>query len=602
MTAIIDIVDLVHPSVSGMNVIVSDQVWILFDRELDTDSLQENIFITGPDQDTWSGPDLLLFNRNLNESNQDSILQSPNFRGYVEGTFTFEKVNLLDLDSYSGYDYGGDGTLWRTRAVFTPTKQLTPNTEYKVYVTGDESATDELDTGVKTRTIFDTTKGANLGTGEATYVGSYIGEGLTDTFHVRITTAGAANTAKFIWYRGSAPLLTFGPFTAFRGTVDLDDGISIKFTTGSFSVSDSFSVAVKQATVFTGNLIWPFTTGTGSIQELPSSVSTDISGTPSSTSSLSTFSVLSTSPASTATDLDTPFEGDMSIVLTMNDTVDGSTVDTDSVSVNIESVIGEDDSGVSSIVAEGLVLPTISVSGSEITLTIASGIIQENNIITVILGDTIASDEGISLSSEYEFSFTSRYYPLYSSWRRVMLDYGAFLGNIAKDTVNLAIYEASMTSDSLSWSTNASIQYLSGVAGASSVEDYYLWVRREFTTCKAAEALLLNAIGLGQGLKSKKLGDFEVSYDTDRLQEGLEKALGCLGKWEATLHGRGMSKRKPQYAIKGNYDPSSPPTGRGWDITSKGSLPVATAKKLTGRRWNSGYYNSSRGRTGKGNS
>ncbi|MHA2064045.1 MAG: hypothetical protein ACXABY_06660 [Candidatus Thorarchaeota archaeon] len=591
MTALLNsIIDLVHPTVSGINVIISDTIWVLFDREVDEESVKSNLFISGPDQDTWSGPDLLLYPDRLQQGDESDILSSPDYGGFVAGEFTFEKINVGDLDSYSGWDYGGHGSLWRTKATFTPDKPLTPNTEYRVYVAGDEDDTDDLKTGIKTRTIFDVVNGANLGTGEATFVGSYTGTTSSETFHVKITTAGAANVAKFLWYRGSAPLLTYGPYTAFRGEVALDEGVSIRFLTGDFEVNDAFSVVVKAPVIFTGNLTWPFTTGTGSIQELPDTVSTDLVGAPSAevTAAPTTFEVSTTIPPNRATDLVEPFEGDMTIILVMNDDVDETTVTTDTIKVEIEPVNG-DDSDVSGIQASGVVTPTISVSDDEITLTIASGIIQENNVITVTVDDAVASTAGIALDSDYEFYFTSTYDPMYSSWRRVMLDYGAYLTDIARDTINLAIFEASLTADSLSWALSA--------ITPTTVSDYYNWARREFATCKAAETLLLNALGLNQGLKSKRLGDLEVQYDQDRLEEGLEKALGCMGKYEATLHGKGLTLRKPQRVVKGSQDVNQPPIGRGWTPPERG-FPVAKGKKQVGNRWHSGYY-SSKGRTSK---
>lgn len=593
MTNLNDIVELVHPTVSGQSVILSDQIWVLFDRELDEESVEANLFVAGPDKDTWSGPDLLLYPQRLQEGDESNILSSPNYRGFVDGTFTFEKINLADLQGYSGWDYGGHGTLWRTKAIFTPSKALTPNTEYYVYLSGDEDATDDLNTGIKTRTIFDTVNGANLGTGVATFTGSYSGSTSSETFHVKITTAGAAGTAKFVWYRGSAPLLTYGPFTAFRGKVALAEGVDIVFTSGTFEVNDNFSVVVKAGTVFTGNIAWPFTTGTGSVQELPSSVSTSLTGAPLTTApATTTFEVEETDPDDKATNLSSVIDADTLVTVDFSQNVDAATATAANIEVNIEPVNG-DESSVSSISASGIITPTISVVADKLYLTIPSGMINENNIVTITLDKDIASTDGYELGTDYSFYFTSTYNPMYSSWRRMMLDYGAYLSNFAKDTINLAIFEASITANNLAWATGSAVPY--------GVNDYYEWARREFVTCKAAETLLLGALGTNQGLKMKQLGDLTVQYDTAALEEGLNKALGCLGRWEATVHGKGVSKRKPMAVVKGDYDPNLPPTGRGWD---PGSHPLATGKKLTGRRWNSGYYSpfggtSRKGRTGK---
>jgi len=281
-------------------------------------------------------------------------------------------------------------------------------------------------------------------------------------------------------------------------------------------------------------------------------------------------------------------------IVAFSDDIDSNTVTGDSVVVEIDPVTGEDDSGAVAIPASGVVDATLQVIGSDLYITVASGIIQQNNIITVTIDDSVSSTGGTALTSDYEFYFTSQYYPLYSSWRRVMLDYGAYLIDIAKDTINLAIYEASLTADHLS--------FASGTALPTGISDYYAWAKREFVTCKAAEVVLANALASSnQNLKMKKLGDLEVQYDTTSLEQGLDKALGCLGKWEATIKGKGLSRRKPQAVVKGDRSSDLPPIGRTWTAPDRG-FPIAKGKKLIGRRWYSGYYSPiNKGRTGKGN-
>lgn len=592
MTTLQNIVSYIHPSVSGMNVLVSDQIWVVFDRELDEDSIKANFFVTGPDKDTWSGPDLLLYDKELQEGDEKDILSSPDYHGFVQGTFTFEKVNISDLDTYIGWDYGGAGNIWRTKAIFSPSKPLTPSIEYQVHLVGDEDITDDLATGIQSRTIFDTVNGANTGTGIASFVGSYTGLSVSETLTVKVTTAGAAGTARFTWWRASNPLLVFGPYVAYRGKVALADGVSILFTDGIFAVNDTFSSVVKKATIYEGNLTWPFTTGSGSIQELPSSVSTDILGIPLDDSDTGTavgsFSVLSTSPANRETNLGSITTDDTNIVIVFSSALDAATVNTNTVSVTIDPVNGDD----VSYPASGVVTSeVITVSGAALTLTLPKGMIGQNQVVTIGLDADISSTTGTTLGSDYEFYFTSLYSPMYSSWRKLMLEYGAYLGDVPRDTVNFAIFEASLAADNLIWTSTVT----------TTVTGYFNWVKREFTTCKAAEILLLNALGAGGGLKAKKLADLEVQYDTTKINQGLEKALGCMGKYEATLHGGGVAKRKPSYVVKGSLDPDDPPVGRQW---SSSNQPTATAKaKLSGsRRWTSGFYSpSGTGRTGKGN-
>ncbi len=506
----------------------------------------------------------------------------------VQGTITTEKINNSTLDSYSGYDYGGAGTLWRTKVIFTPTKRLSPNTVYRVYISGDEDNTDNLSTGIRARSVFDTVKGANIGTGDATFSGTYSGVATSDTLVVSVYTAGNIGTARFTWYRNSAPLLVYGPFKITYGLIPIVDDVSISFEDGSYEVGDTFSTVVKTGSIFSGNVTYPFTTGTGSIQTVPASTSTTITGTPTSSTATSTlFTISSTSPSNRATNISDTIDQDYSVVITFSDTLDASTITDSSISVETEPVNGD----VDTILSSGILPKTLTVDDNELTIVIGSGYILRNNVVTITIDDSVSSSSGTSLSDDYEFYFTSEYYPLYSSTRKIKLEYGAYIGEIPDDTINLAIFEASLAAENLTWNTST-----------TTTGDYYQWVRKEFTTCKAAETLLTNVIGQSRGLRSKSLGDFRVEYDARLLENGIDKALGCLDKWLASLQSRGAAVQTPSFVIKGAWDTDRPPVGRGWTPPNRG-MPIAKAKSRasTSRRWTSGYYNPSRGRSGGGN-
>ena len=144
--SIASIVDLIHPTASGLGIITSDQIWVLFDREIDETTIAGgNFFITGPDFDTWSGPDLQLFLDRESLGDEEEILQSPGFLGLVQGEITFERISLSsDGTVVTTEDTVGSGHLYRTKAIFTPTNRLQANTEYRVYLSGDEDTGDTL--------------------------------------------------------------------------------------------------------------------------------------------------------------------------------------------------------------------------------------------------------------------------------------------------------------------------------------------------------------------------------------------------------------------------------------------------------------------------
>jgi hypothetical protein len=365
MASIVDILDSIHPATDAVGVILSDQIWVIFDREIDEYSINNgNFFVEGPDTDTFIGPDVGLNLPEVSDSGSGDQLTSPGYKGLVTGTFSFEKIQNTASDVYSGFDTSGSGSLWRTKAIFTPTNPLQKLVKYTVYLSGDEDTDDGLSTGIRSRSIFDVVNGSNIGTGEVEFVGTYTGNATQDSFHVKITTAGEAGVAWFTWWRGSDPSLIFGPIRTeqIQNTI-LEDDISVNWGTGSFVVNDTFAVVVKKPVLFTGNTYWSFTTGTGSIQAIPTTTSTSIIGDTASTIVPTTlFAVNKITPKDKATNL--PITTSR-IIIEFNSEVDPDTVTADSVTVQGLPVNGDEN-----LFSPVGIFKDITVSGTKIILDI----------------------------------------------------------------------------------------------------------------------------------------------------------------------------------------------------------------------------------------
>lgn len=579
-TSLASIVDLVHPTVSGIGVIVADQIWVLFDREIDETTVAAgNFFVTGPDFDTWSGPDLQLYVDAEQLGDETEILQSPGFHGLVQGDITFERKATDSLTTISGLDTVGSGFLYRSKAIFTPSNRLQVNHVYTVYLSGDEDDTDAYSTGISSRTVFDpVTSGANTGTGSVVFDGGYIGNVALDTYRIAITTSGEVGTAKFTFTRDFDPLSVYGPFKTKYSGVLLSDGVTVEFEEGLYRTGDQWSVVVRERDIFDGNMYWPFQTGSGSIETIPDTTATSVIGDPvaptTTPTSSTSFSVSSTSPADDASNVTIP-TGPYNITVTFNDNINAATVVSGvDVSVFTESVSGEDD-----LPASGFCIAEPSVSGSDLTIIVASGFLLQNNLVTVTLDSTIQSTGGTSLGSDYEFSFSTTYSPMYCTLRKMRLMIGAYISNVADDTVNLAIFLASREAQQLTWNT----ENLS--------DEYYQFARGQWVCCRAAQLLLMNTVGGSGSLKSKRLGDLAVEYDVSgNVIKPLTNAEDCLLKWEGALMAGGRQVQTPTMVVKGELDGDRPPIGRGWLHTRDlhGTQTPAANRRL--RLWNSRRY------------
>jgi hypothetical protein len=574
VASIATIIDSIHPGTNAVGVILADQIWVIFDREIDEQSVNEgNFFVEGPDTDTFIGPDLNLNIPNVSEGGDP--LESPGYKGIVQGKITFERINLLDMDPYTGpEDTTGDGALWRTKLVFTPDQRLQALTQYTVYISGDEDTLDDLDTGIKARSIFDEVIGVNTGNGEVEFRGSYTGGLATDTYRLKITTAGPRETAKFIWWRDSTPLNIHGPiFTEEFQVTPLDNGVSVRWGAGTFDVDDTFSVVVEKPESFTDNMYWSFNTGSGSIVAVPDEASTSIIGTEPTLTLDPVLTVLETSPIDMSTNL-----GVGLVTLTIKFSLPLLAAPT--VVITGEPVNG--DTSIISNITSTPVLTHIDVLAVDtLTITLDPGQLFENNLIVITVDrDTAEAVGGETLAEDFVFWFTTTYNPLYSSVRKVRLEIGSFIKSIPDDTINLAIFEASLFADNLTWIV------------ADPMNKFFLFARREWVTCKAAEILLLNVLGTG-GLKHKRLDNLEVTYDAHHGQDLLDKVLGCLAKWEAEIQSGGHAVQKPSVVVKGDLDIDAPNVGRMWEKGPGSSLNSGSNQRyrpLGSRRYIGGWY------------
>jgi len=119
MANLADIISDYFPPASGVNVPLASAVWTDFDLHMDTDDLEENFFVEGPDTDQFVGEGLALLIEpdNVSQGDLDDFLMSPGYRGIVQGEYSFDVVSGVS-----------------TRLTFTPTRPLAPHTEYYVNI------------------------------------------------------------------------------------------------------------------------------------------------------------------------------------------------------------------------------------------------------------------------------------------------------------------------------------------------------------------------------------------------------------------------------------------------------------------------------------
>lgn len=370
MVDIATIVDSVYPSDGANGVVLTDTIRIIFDRELDESSLKTAVFVEGEDTDEVIHNSYIP--TTLIEGRETSLLESPAYGGLVQGTFEFFRISLTSEDVVDIDDTTGDGGLYRTKLVFTPDEPFSPDTVYKLYIAGDDDLTDDEDFGLRSRSVFDVVAdGGNTSTGGPVLDGSYSGSPSSDTVNLRVSASGILATAEYDWWLDSYPIDLQGPSLTHINTLALANGVNIRFTEGLYVEGDIWTVSLKRAAFYEGQIQATFTTGGGVIVPLPGEAATSPVGDPlpssfTTTLSAGTLSIIKTSPA----DLDGNVSpGDYrQIEVEFNQALDPASITADMVRVTAEPVI--DHPCLDVVSPNGEIARAITVSGNKLIIDI----------------------------------------------------------------------------------------------------------------------------------------------------------------------------------------------------------------------------------------
>ena len=351
-------VESVNPANTQTGVVLGSPVTIIFDSEIDTSTVGRAFILEGADSDRWTGPDMILFDRPTTAV-PDYYLDSPGYKGIVQGTFEYTKLDALGA-SVSSPTYDPSASTFKTKLVFTPDNVLAPGVEYRVYVAGDESSVDDIRIGIASRTVGDAELGANLGAGLAVFSGGFTGTS-ANQYVVQIVVAGAAGVAKYNWWRTSNPLL-IRTGTVSENEVLLGEGVYLSFTGSDFQVGDQHSCRVDVPEYMTTTSTFTFTTGTGNITTVPTTTSTSIIGDVGVPVAATVFAVSESSPADLATNVS---RARRTFTITFTNTL-ASSITEEQVIVDILPALGVYNGSV----AQENVPKILSVSGNTLTIQI----------------------------------------------------------------------------------------------------------------------------------------------------------------------------------------------------------------------------------------
>jgi hypothetical protein len=325
------------PDNGDVGIPLEQTISVVFDEEVDLDTIltagnfvvvssADKLTSRGPGFEDWSPTD-------------DDLLDSQVFTGFIEGEITTS-------DSLT--------------FVFTPTVDLEPNKTYRVI----------LGTKLTSRTINAIAPdGGNTSTGSFTTVGPYTGAADPDTWTIDIASGGLLGTATFTYTRTSTGLTSEAIPT--DRSVELEDGVFLNFTAGTFVVADQWVFVSQPGTALAAITEFSFATGSSShvevsedtpslrIQEREVEGILRIDQVPAVDSS--TLALVSIEPDVQDSNVPTSRR---TIILTFNKPIDAASLTTATIEVLMESLPLDESQRTSTALR---VTPT--VSGSTLTLT-----------------------------------------------------------------------------------------------------------------------------------------------------------------------------------------------------------------------------------------
>lgn len=542
----------VSPPDGATGVLLQEPIEVLFDQEVDIDTivLGGNFVVA---QEVYrvikTGPQPLDYESALDPD----YLYSRGYKGLIQGTSEFFKVDLSSLDEHVGVDTTGDGHLWRTKVLFIPEQTLTESTAFSVII----------GTGLSSRTLFDVVE-TKTGTGSIEPHGPYTGL-TTEIYHLEITTGGNRKQGIFKWWKES-DMVEHTSVSLDRFPVELEEGISIKFLRGIYEVGDEFSFVAKPGEATEAISGWTFQTGLSNA-EAPPEPSAPLIGAEIVTDSgvNQNFLITSISPEHGASNM--PLTTTQ-IIFTFNSNIDESTVTTNSLYAEGVLVMNYWSEGMpipSGITAMGEIPLSWVVSGNLLIVTLdvgSGGELLSDNEIRIWLTSDIKNVSGEALNN-YMYYFTTRYTPIYADISQVFARIGGIIGtDFPEDIIYRLLLRYSILADLM----NPAFAATNGIG--------WKLLSSEWVLCSTIRDLLLNLPTLsGMSGGKKRLADLSVQQPAASDSAAvLKQMLDCTKKFETLMMNRGGTSMA--VAVKGAYNPEEPNFGRRIDGFLHPTFPI----------------------------
>lgn len=259
--------NLSYPQNQSTNIPIGSSLYLVFDKEVDLESIKNSCILFGNDSDRTIMPDNAIWINEKSGENKD-FLKSPGYKGFCEFDVEIKYLDPQTLEVLEVTD-DFDRTSYYCGVILIPKITLAMNTEYTLYIIG--SNTQSLDPlystnkAISLRTVYSPKINDSLDSRiklRGTYKGNEING---NNLNIQIVSSGNGNAAQYVYWFDDQNV-DMNKISRCSGRWrSIDKGLVIKFDDTQYTEGEIITVKCYPVDLLQDSYIVKFTTNDGSV-------------------------------------------------------------------------------------------------------------------------------------------------------------------------------------------------------------------------------------------------------------------------------------------------------------------------------------------------
>lgn len=263
--------NLSYPQNQSTNIPIGSNIKLIFDSEVDTQSIKDSLIISGHDYSKVIMPDNALWINNADGQNKD-FLKSPNMQGVLDFEVDVKFLDPITLEIVEDPILKTKGSYYSLVTV-TPTTLFAVNSSYNVYVLGSNIQNPDTNLAnknvVSEKTIYDpyidNTKDIRI-----KFKGIFRDVRNSSKLTIQIIKSGIGSSAEYVYYFSDQPIsLNDRQSKCSLRWRNLERGLLVKFDNVQFNEGEIIEVNCYNPVLLSESYSIEFKTGDGSLIQQP---------------------------------------------------------------------------------------------------------------------------------------------------------------------------------------------------------------------------------------------------------------------------------------------------------------------------------------------